>query len=82
MLKASRALLSVYDKNGLAELAQGLGGLGIELLSTGGTYRELDARTARLAGSLQSIVAGPDIPIGICFERSMERLAATVIGSK
>ena len=43
MLKASRALLSVYDKHGLAELARGLVGLGIELLSTGGTYRELEA---------------------------------------
>ncbi len=43
MLKASRALLSVYDKRGLPELAQGLVGLGIELLSTGGTYRALEA---------------------------------------
>jgi phosphoribosylaminoimidazolecarboxamide formyltransferase/IMP cyclohydrolase len=43
MLKAARALLSVYDKRGLPELAQGLVGLGVELLSTGGTYRELEA---------------------------------------
>jgi len=43
MLKASRALLSVYDKRGLPELARGLVGLGIELLSTGGTYQELEA---------------------------------------
>ena len=42
MLKASRALLSVYDKRGLPELAQGLVGLGVELLSTGGTYRTLE----------------------------------------
>ena len=32
-----RALLSVYDKTGLVELAQGLHGLGIELWSSGGT---------------------------------------------
>ncbi len=42
MLKASRALLSVYDKRGLVELGRGLVALGVELLSTGGTYRALD----------------------------------------
>ena len=37
----ARALLSVSDKTGLAELAQGLHGLGVELLATGGTYRSI-----------------------------------------
>lgn len=32
-----RALLSVSDKRGLAEFARGLAGLGVEILSTGGT---------------------------------------------
>ncbi len=41
MLKAQRALLSVYDKRGLVEFAQGLTNLGIELLSTGGTAHAL-----------------------------------------
>jgi phosphoribosylaminoimidazolecarboxamide formyltransferase/IMP cyclohydrolase len=36
-----RALLSVSDKTGLIELAQGLADRGIELLSTGGTARAL-----------------------------------------
>ena len=36
-----RALLSVSDKAGLAELAAGLAGLGFELVSTGGTARAL-----------------------------------------
>ncbi len=36
-----RALLSVSDKSGLVELGQALAGLGIELLSTGGTARSL-----------------------------------------
>ncbi len=36
-----RALLSVWDKTGLVEFAQALGGLGIELVSTGGTARLL-----------------------------------------
>jgi phosphoribosylaminoimidazolecarboxamide formyltransferase/IMP cyclohydrolase len=36
-----RALLSVSDKTGLVEFARGLKGLGIELLSTGGTHKLL-----------------------------------------
>ena len=38
-----RALLSVSDKSGLIELAQGLAAQGLELLSTGGTYKALQA---------------------------------------
>ena len=41
MLRAKRALVSVSDKSGLAEFARGLSDLGIEILSTGGTYRHL-----------------------------------------
>ena len=37
MVKVKRALLSVSDKSGLVELARALTGLGVELLSTGGT---------------------------------------------
>jgi phosphoribosylaminoimidazolecarboxamide formyltransferase/IMP cyclohydrolase len=36
-----RALLSVSDKTGLVEFARALSGLGVELLSTGGTHRLL-----------------------------------------
>jgi phosphoribosylaminoimidazolecarboxamide formyltransferase/IMP cyclohydrolase len=43
MLKANRALVSVYDKRGLVELARGLNDLGIEILSTGGTKKALEA---------------------------------------
>ncbi|MEE4288032.1 MAG: bifunctional phosphoribosylaminoimidazolecarboxamide formyltransferase/IMP cyclohydrolase [Erythrobacter sp.] len=43
--KIKRALLSVSDKSGLAELGQALSARGIELVSTGGT-----ARTLRDAG--------------------------------
>ena len=41
MAKIERALLSVTDKSGLAEFARGLAELGIELISTGGTFRVL-----------------------------------------
>ncbi|MEQ8482819.1 MAG: bifunctional phosphoribosylaminoimidazolecarboxamide formyltransferase/IMP cyclohydrolase [Pseudomonadales bacterium] len=40
-MRPRRALLSVSDKAGVVELAQGLAALGVELLSTGGTWRLL-----------------------------------------
>ena len=43
MLKATRALISVYDKRGLVEFVRGLTELGIEILSTGGTRKALEA---------------------------------------
>jgi len=39
--KVTRALLSVSDKSGLIELAQGLAAIGAELVSTGGTRKAL-----------------------------------------
>ena len=36
-----RALISVSDKTGIVELAKELTGLGVELMSTGGTYKKL-----------------------------------------
>ena len=44
MKKIRRALISVSDKKGLEELGKTLQGLGIEILSTGGTARELSGR--------------------------------------
>jgi phosphoribosylaminoimidazolecarboxamide formyltransferase / IMP cyclohydrolase len=40
-VKIRRALLSVSDKRGLVEFARGLVKLGVEIVSTGGTAREL-----------------------------------------
>jgi phosphoribosylaminoimidazolecarboxamide formyltransferase / IMP cyclohydrolase len=39
--QVKRALLSVSDKTGIVEFARGLADLGIEVISTGGTAREL-----------------------------------------
>ncbi len=39
--RAVRALISVSDKTGLINFAQGLAGLGVELVSTGGTHKTL-----------------------------------------
>src|SRR6478735_5980444 len=41
MARIQRALLSVTDKTGLLEFAQALHGLGVELISTGGTAKLL-----------------------------------------
>jgi phosphoribosylaminoimidazolecarboxamide formyltransferase/IMP cyclohydrolase len=40
--RVCRALLTVSDKRGLVEFAQGLADMGIEIVSTGGTARELE----------------------------------------
>lgn len=40
-MTVTRALLSVSDKTGIVELARALTNLGVELLSTGGTYKLL-----------------------------------------
>ncbi|MGE8259248.1 MAG: bifunctional phosphoribosylaminoimidazolecarboxamide formyltransferase/IMP cyclohydrolase, partial [Stenotrophomonas sp.] len=47
LLPVRRALLSVSDKTGLAELATALAARGVELLSTGGTAKAI--RDAGLA---------------------------------
>jgi phosphoribosylaminoimidazolecarboxamide formyltransferase/IMP cyclohydrolase len=43
-LPIRRALLTVSDKRGLVDFARGLAALGIEIVSTGGTARELGAQ--------------------------------------
>jgi phosphoribosylaminoimidazolecarboxamide formyltransferase/IMP cyclohydrolase len=43
-VQVRRALLTVSDKRGIVEFARGLAELGIELVSTGGTARELGTR--------------------------------------
>jgi phosphoribosylaminoimidazolecarboxamide formyltransferase / IMP cyclohydrolase len=41
MVKVRRALISLTDKSGVVEFARGLQGLGVQLLSTGGTAKML-----------------------------------------
>ncbi|WP_370981265.1 bifunctional phosphoribosylaminoimidazolecarboxamide formyltransferase/IMP cyclohydrolase [Agaribacterium sp. ZY112] len=41
LVKINRALISVSDKSGIVEFAQALSAQGVEILSTGGTYRLL-----------------------------------------
>ncbi|HEU00710.1 MAG TPA: bifunctional phosphoribosylaminoimidazolecarboxamide formyltransferase/IMP cyclohydrolase, partial [Aurantimonas coralicida] len=42
-VRVRRALISVSDKSGLDDLAKGLAALGVELVSTGGTRKALEA---------------------------------------
>ena len=41
MIRVRRALLSMHDKAGLVDFARGLHGMGVEILSTGGTAQAL-----------------------------------------
>ncbi|MFC5743612.1 non-ribosomal peptide synthetase [Dyella tabacisoli] len=42
------------------------------------TYRELDAQANRLAHHLQALGVGPDVLVGLCVERSLHLLVATL----
>jgi phosphoribosylaminoimidazolecarboxamide formyltransferase/IMP cyclohydrolase len=59
-VRVRRALLSVSDKRGIVDFARGLAGLGVELVSTGGTAREL--REAGLAvRAIEDFTGFPEI---------------------
>jgi amino acid adenylation domain-containing protein len=40
------------------------------------TYRELNAKANRLAHSLRDLGVGPEVPVGICLERSVDMVVA------
>ena len=42
-IKIRRALISVYDKTGIEDLAKALVEMGVEIISSGGTARALEA---------------------------------------
>src|SRR5436305_13815899 len=60
MLPARRALISVYDKRGLEELARGLSRLGVEIVSTGGTLKFLEEKGIAVTG-VSDVTGFPEI---------------------
>src|SRR3989440_4727229 len=62
-VQVARALLSVSDKTGIVEFARGLADLGIEIISTGGTAREL-ANAGISVRSINDLTGFPEIMDG------------------
>jgi phosphoribosylaminoimidazolecarboxamide formyltransferase / IMP cyclohydrolase len=62
-VRIRRALLSVSDKTGIVDFARGLADLGVELVSTGGTARELDEAGIRVR-SIGDLTGFPEIMDG------------------
>ncbi|HUE28318.1 MAG TPA: bifunctional phosphoribosylaminoimidazolecarboxamide formyltransferase/IMP cyclohydrolase [Solirubrobacteraceae bacterium] len=62
-VRVTRALLSVSDKTGVVEFARGLAELGIEIVSTGGTAREL-AEAGVPAREVSDLTGFPEIMDG------------------
>jgi phosphoribosylaminoimidazolecarboxamide formyltransferase/IMP cyclohydrolase len=62
-VRLRRALLSVSDKHGIVDFARGLAELGVELISTGGTMREL-AGAGLAVRSIEEFTGFPEIMDG------------------
>src|SRR6185295_12038770 len=60
MLPARRALISVFDKTGLEELARGLSRLGVEIVSTGGTLKFLEEKGVAVT-AVSGVTGFPEI---------------------
>jgi phosphoribosylaminoimidazolecarboxamide formyltransferase/IMP cyclohydrolase len=60
MLPARRALISVFDKTGLEELARGLARFGVEIVSTGGTLRFLEEKGVAVT-AVSGVTGFPEI---------------------
>ena len=63
LVPVKRALLSVFDKTGMAEFARGLADLGIELVSTGGTHK-LIAGTGAPVRDISDLTGFPEMMDG------------------
>ena len=62
-LSGKRALISVSDKTGLADLARGLASLGIEIVSTGSTGKSLEAEGIAVT-FVEAVTGFPEIMDG------------------
>src|SRR5579872_5519150 len=62
-LPVRRALLSVFDKTGLIDLAKALAGHGVELISTGGTRSALEGASLKVT-DVSTVTGFPEIMDG------------------
>src|SRR5271167_3543623 len=62
-VRVRRALLSVSDKDGIVQFARGLSELGVEIVSTGGTAREL-SRAGIAARTIEDFTGFPEMMDG------------------
>ena len=62
-VRLRRALLSVSDKRGIVDFARGLAELGVEIVSTGGTSRELEGAGIEVR-SIEDFTGFPEIMDG------------------
>jgi phosphoribosylaminoimidazolecarboxamide formyltransferase/IMP cyclohydrolase len=62
-VRVRRALLSVSDKRGVVDFARGLSELGVEMVSTGGTARELESAGLDVRG-IEDFTGFPEIMDG------------------
>lgn len=60
MISIKRALLSVYDKGGLPELAEALSSVGVELVSSGGTAAALRERGLEVT-EVEDVTGSPEM---------------------
>lgn len=60
-----RALISVYDKNGLEELVATLGALGVEIVSSGGTSRRIREMGYESLVEVSDYTGHPESPGGL-----------------
>lgn len=63
MVRIERALLSVSDKEGLVDFAKGLKGLGVEIVSTGGTAALLERNNVKTIG-ISEVTGWPEMMDG------------------
>ena len=59
-MKVQRALISVFDKAGIEEFGSGLSELGVEIVSTGGTFKTLQEAGVK-SRPVQSLTGFPEI---------------------
>ena len=60
-----RALISVYDKSGIEELVAALGGLGVEIVSSGGTARRIREMGYEELVEVSDYTGHPESPGGL-----------------